>query len=76
MRNWFAIALLFGISFVTAPMEAKIVVRPHEASPPTDPSPGPTDPTPKPSGPIPPPRPPVPQPNPSHPSSSWGYGST
>lgn len=76
MRNVFAIALLFVICFVAAPMKATSVVRPHEASPPTDPSPGPTDPSPKPSGPIPPPQPPVPKPNPSHPSSSWGYGST
>jgi hypothetical protein len=76
MRSFFAISLLFALCAVTAPMEATTIVRPHEASPPTDPSPGPTDPTPKPSGPIPPPQPPVPKPNPSQPLPSPGLGSS
>jgi hypothetical protein len=74
MRNFFAINLLFVIC-LTAPMQLAAIVRPYEANPPTDPSPGPTDPTPKPSGPIPPPQPPVPKPNPSHPLPSQDLGS-
>ena len=75
MRIFFAINLLFVVCLVTAPMQTATILRPHEASPPTDPSPGPTDPTPKPSGPIPPPQPPVPKPNPSHPLLSPHLGS-
>ncbi|HEU5093202.1 MAG TPA: hypothetical protein VFT30_10975 [Nitrospira sp.] len=75
MRSFFVINLVFVVCLVTAPMQATTIVRLHEASPPTDPSPGPTDPTPKPSGPIPPPQPPVPKPNPSHPSPSPVFGS-
>ena len=75
MRDCFAGTLLFVICSVTASIDASIIVRSHDASPPTNPSPGPTDPTPKPSGPIPPPQPPVPKPNPSHPSLLQGLGS-
>lgn len=75
MRSVVAIIPLCISCLVTAPMEAATIVRPDQAGPPTDPSPGPTDPTPKPSGPIPPPQPPVPKPHPSQPSSSQGVGS-
>lgn len=76
MVKAFAINLLLVAYLVSASMQAAILVRPHEASPPTDPSPGPTDPTPKPSGPIPPPQPPPPKPTPVHPSPSPGLDST
>ncbi len=75
MRSFFAVNLMFVTCLVAASMEAATLVRPHDASPPTNPSPGPTDPTPKPSGPIPPPQPPVPKPNPSHLSPSTDLGS-
>lgn len=73
MRTLVAIALLWVVWSVSAPMPAAVVGL-HEASPPTDPSPGPTDPTPRPSGPIPAPQPPVPTPNPPHPPPSPSRG--